>query len=123
MDPVNWVHACLWNARRCFTCTRLLQQRVVDSLGLLLSSSHDTQREEPQARSKNSKHSAGLPARLMRIKGGIAQSKHAAVITEGLGSGILTATAVLLGKTDLSGACGHCICTTYAGRSSDAPAT
>lgn len=44
-------------------------------------------------------------SRLMRVQGGIAQSKHADLYTEAIGTGIITASAGLLGKTDLPGTC------------------
>lgn len=42
-------------------------------------------------------------SRLMQVQGGIAQSKHADLYTEAIGTGIITASAALIGKTDLPG--------------------
>lgn len=62
-------------------------------------------REQRQQQQKQQQQWAveGPWARLMRVQGGIAQSKHAGLITEAVGTGVITASAALLSKTDLPG--------------------
>ena len=68
-------------------------------------------REQRQQQQKKQQQWAveGPWARLMRVQGGIAQSKHAGLITETVGTGVITASAALLSKTDLPGkGIGYC---------------
>lgn len=65
-----------------------------DGLLLLNKRARATQRKQTQA-------GGGPWGQLIRIKGGIEQSKHAPLISEALGTGIITTTAGLLSKTDL----------------------